>query len=189
MTSNYDRSKTIISKTTKNYHPRADDPRLLIIWQKTEDEKLLPVYNCTLKVCLPQRLVSNFSCLSLKIVKLAFHWRWIFAFFAIWHVAADGVTWICISKSLPVVKWSITHTKMLFFFFLFWPGHSQKNAFLERANKRVYTTLRFLTVYFYRSHPGDHRKQGEKLQCKGQLRGGWGQGEIVFEGHWLKSLI
>ena len=61
MTSNYDRSKTIISKTTKNYHPRADDPRLLIIWQKTEDEKLLPVYNCTLKVCLPQRLVSNFT--------------------------------------------------------------------------------------------------------------------------------
>ena len=66
----------------------------------------------------------------------------------------------------PVVKWSITHTKMLFFF-LFWPGHSQKNSFLERANKRVYTTLRFLTVYFYRSHSGDHRKQGEKLQCKG----------------------
>ena len=29
MKSNYDRSKTIIRKTTKNYHPRADDPLLL----------------------------------------------------------------------------------------------------------------------------------------------------------------
>ena len=43
MRSNYDRSKTIISKTTKNYHPcsddpHSDDPLLLIIWQKTEDE-------------------------------------------------------------------------------------------------------------------------------------------------------
>ena len=59
-----------------------------------------------------------------------------------------------------------THTKILFFF-VFWPGHSQKNAFLERANERVYTTLRFLTVYFYLSHPEDQRKQGEKLQFKG----------------------
>ena len=29
MKSNYDRSKSISRKTTKNYHPRADDPRLL----------------------------------------------------------------------------------------------------------------------------------------------------------------
>ena len=28
MKSNYDRSKSISRKTTKNYHPRADDPRL-----------------------------------------------------------------------------------------------------------------------------------------------------------------
>ena len=94
--------------------------------------------------------------------------------------------YIIIASGRQVVNYS---HKMLFFFFLFWPGHSQKNAFLERANKRVYTTLPLLTVYLYRSHPGDHRKQGEKLQCKGQLRGGWGQGEIVCEGHWLKSLI
>ena len=32
-----DRSKTIIRKTTKNYHPRADKPRLLNL-QKKEDE-------------------------------------------------------------------------------------------------------------------------------------------------------
>ena len=31
MNSNYDRSKTMIRKTTKNYHPRTDDPRLLKI--------------------------------------------------------------------------------------------------------------------------------------------------------------
>ena len=34
MKSNYDRSKTIIRKTTKNYHPRADDRLLLIIYRK-----------------------------------------------------------------------------------------------------------------------------------------------------------
>ena len=31
MKSNYHRSKIVIRKTTKNYHPRADDPLLLII--------------------------------------------------------------------------------------------------------------------------------------------------------------
>ena len=45
MTSNCDRSKTIISKTTKNYHERADDPPPSNYLQKTEDEKPLPVYN------------------------------------------------------------------------------------------------------------------------------------------------
>ena len=39
--------------------------------------------------------------------------------------------------------------------------------------KDVYTTLRFLRVYFYRCHP----------------EVGWGQGEIVCEGYWLKTLI
>ena len=34
MKSNYDRSKTIICKTTKSYHLRADDPLPLIIWGK-----------------------------------------------------------------------------------------------------------------------------------------------------------
>ena len=38
MKSNNDRSKTIIRKTTKNYHPRADKPRLLLNLQKKEDE-------------------------------------------------------------------------------------------------------------------------------------------------------
>ena len=54
MTSNYDRSKTITSKTTKNYHPHADDPLLLLyIWQKTEDEKPLPVYNLLYNESMP----------------------------------------------------------------------------------------------------------------------------------------
>ena len=142
MTSNCDRSKTIpvISKTTKNYHPRADDPPL-----RTEDEKPLPVYNCTLKVCPPRRLVANFSCLSIKIVKLAFHWRWIFAFVAgghVWHVAApwldpDGVTWIYHNRFRSSSGQLLYSHKNTVFFFPFWPGHSQKNAFLDRANKRV----------------------------------------------------
>ena len=40
------------------------------------------------KNALPWRLVYNFGCLSLKIVKLAFHWRWIFIFVSGWRVAA-----------------------------------------------------------------------------------------------------
>ena len=61
MKSNYDRSKTINRKTTKNYHPRAEDPLLLIICShmhvsiealKEDESHRLPVYNCTLKICL-----------------------------------------------------------------------------------------------------------------------------------------
>ena len=55
------------------------------------------------------------------------------------------------------------HTKIRVFF-LFWPGHSQKNAFLKRVKKRVYVFYEFF--FFCCCHPGDHRKPGEKLQCK-----------------------
>ena len=34
MKSNYDCPKTMIRKTTKNYHLRADDPLLIKIWRK-----------------------------------------------------------------------------------------------------------------------------------------------------------
>ena len=47
--------------------------------QKKEDESH---YLCIIvhwKYALPHRLAYNFSCLSLKIVKPAFRWRWIFA--------------------------------------------------------------------------------------------------------------
>ena len=87
MKPNYDRSKTIRKTTTnlKNYHLLADDLLLLIIcrpyqywgFKKRMKSHRLPGYNCTLKI-YPGRLVYNFG--SLKIVKLAFHWRWIFAF-------------------------------------------------------------------------------------------------------------
>ena len=40
MKSNYDRSKTVIRKTTKNYHLRADDPLLLKIWTHISTEAL-----------------------------------------------------------------------------------------------------------------------------------------------------
>ena len=88
MKSNYDRSKTIIRETTKNYHPRANDPPLLIIHRHIIIEALKRGWKATdflgtivrWKYALPHRLVYNFGCLSLKIVKLAFHWRRIFAF-------------------------------------------------------------------------------------------------------------
>ena len=60
----------------------------------------------------------------------------------------------------PIVKCMVitahigqtSHTKKDFF--LFWPGYSQKNAFLKRAEKkRVYGTLRFSRVK--RCHPVD----------------------------------
>ena len=40
MKSNYDRSKTVIRKTTKNYHLRTDDPLLLKIWTHISTEAL-----------------------------------------------------------------------------------------------------------------------------------------------------
>ena len=54
MKPNYDRSKTISRKTTKNYHSRADDPLL----SKFADISVLSFnkrtksHNCTLKICL-----------------------------------------------------------------------------------------------------------------------------------------
>ena len=38
MKSNHDRSKSISRKTTKNYHPRADDPLLLKICRHVSTE-------------------------------------------------------------------------------------------------------------------------------------------------------
>ena len=59
MKSNYDRSKTIIRETTKNYHPRANDPPLLLLqayhywgFKKRMKSYRLPGYNCTMKICL-----------------------------------------------------------------------------------------------------------------------------------------
>ena len=46
MKSNYDRSKTIIRKTTKNYHPRADADDRKREWK--------PQTSCVLKICLTQ---------------------------------------------------------------------------------------------------------------------------------------
>ena len=53
-------------------------------------------------------------------------------------------------------------------FFLFWPGYSQKNAFLKGRKKRVYATLRFSRVYFNSCHPVDDtdRKREYWYICK-----------------------
>ena len=67
MKSNYDCSKTIICKTTKSYHPHADDPLLLIICRHISIEAFkrgwkaidyLGIINCTLKICLTCWLVK-----------------------------------------------------------------------------------------------------------------------------------
>ena len=128
--------------------------------------------NFYFSTALPRRFFYNFGSLSLQIVKLAFHWRWIFAFVA-------GRTCCCdpdLSRFRSSSYQGVIAQNHVFFF-LFWPGHSQKNAFSKRA------TLRFSRVYFYRCHPGDHRKPDEKFQCKGSWGVGWGQGEIVCEGY------
>ena len=162
MKSNYDRSKNIIRKTTENYHPRADDP--LLLFAENRAWKPLPVYNCTLKICLPRRLVSNFSCLSLKIVKLAFPatdmllrpWR---RYLNISVIIASG---------RQVVKYQLKKiTQKYWVFISFWPGHSDKNAFSKRANKRCIYYIAFFKSLFLSPPPGDHRKQ--KLQVH-QLR-------------------
>ena len=51
---NYGRSKTINRKTTTNCHLPAEDPPVIICRHiSIEDEShRLPVYNCTLKICL-----------------------------------------------------------------------------------------------------------------------------------------
>ena len=80
MKSNCDRSKTISRKTIKNYHPHADDPRLLKICRHVIIEALKRGrktidHLCIIgrwKYALRRQLVYNFG-LSLKIVKLAFH--------------------------------------------------------------------------------------------------------------------
>ena len=53
--------------------------------------------------------------------------------------------------------------------------------------KDVYTTLRFLRVYFYRCHPETTGNQSYKVM--GSQGVGLGQGEIVCEGYSLKTLI
>ena len=58
----YTLSKTTIHKTTKNYHLHADDLLLLKLWRHIGIEKRmkshsLPVYNCTMNICLTLLIV------------------------------------------------------------------------------------------------------------------------------------
>ena len=76
-----------------------------------------------------------------------------------------------------IAEWStalsVKYRTKIRFFFLFWPGHRLKSAFIKRAKKGEYATLRFSSVCFYRCHPGDHRVTMQRVG---------GQGEIVCEG-------
>ena len=170
MKSNNDRSKTINRKTTKNYH---HDPLLLQKYQYWGfKNRMKPIdYLCIIvnwKYALPWRLVYNFGCLSLKIVKLAFRWRWIFVFVSGWHVAATLMGLLRSSSAWSLQRYRSNITQK-YGFFLFWPGYSHKNSFLKRAKKkRVYGTLRFSRVYFNRCHPVDDtdRKREYWYVCK-----------------------
>ena len=87
--------------------------------QKKEDESHYLCIVVHWKYVLPHRLVYNFSCLSLKIVNLALHWRWIFVFIAGWHVAETWWRYLNISWPFPIVKWWTVlslkhHTKIRF---------------------------------------------------------------------------
>ena len=69
------------------------------------------------KYVLPRQLVYNFSCLSLKIVNSALHWRWIFVFISGWHVAETWWRYLNIPWPFPIAKWSTVllvkhHTKI-----------------------------------------------------------------------------
>ena len=97
------------------------------------------------------------GCLSLKIVKIIgfpLEKNFCLRFRLTCRCDPDGVTPII--KCMVITALSVKcHTKIQIFFF-FWPGYSQKNAFLKRAKKkRVYATLRFSRVYFNLCHPGD----------------------------------
>ena len=169
----------MIHKTTKNYRLGADDPFPFIICRKKRGWKRAKDYVCIIvrwKYTLPRRLFYNFGCLSLKIVKLAFHWRWIFLpSLSAGMLLRAGWRYMNISyKSLPIVKWSTAlsvkhHTKIQFFSS---SGHTiARKCFLKTGEKkRVYATLLFSRVYLYRGQSWDYRKPAEKLQCKG-LRG------------------
>ena len=182
MKSNYDRSKTIVCKTTKNYHLHADN-LLLIICRK---KRLKAIYQlCTENLPYPTDWSIIFSCLSLKIAKLAFHWRWIFPFVAGLHVRVTLM-------ALPFVKWSTALSHKTTFFFLFWPGHSQKNAFSKRVKKKSIIILHCVSkeYIFIIATPKITGNQVKSYNVRVVDRGvGWGQGEIVFEGYWLRSII
>ena len=115
---NYGRSKTINRKTTTNYRLHAEDPLVIICRHiSIEDEShRLPVYNCTLKICLTLRLVYKFGYLSLKIVKLAFHWGWIFVFVASWRVTATLMALLWSSSAWSLRRYQSNSTQEYGFF-------------------------------------------------------------------------
>ena len=87
------------------------------------------------KNALPWRLVYNFGCLSLKIVKLAFHWRWIFVFVSGWHVAANLMALLRSSSAWSLRHyWSNITQKYGFFSFPGWP----EKCSLKKGKKREY---------------------------------------------------
>ena len=70
MKSNYDRSKSISRKATKNYHPRVDDTRLLKILQ-TCQYSITVHYSSTVQYSICRHVSTDMSDISLE-AKLCF---------------------------------------------------------------------------------------------------------------------
>ena len=83
--------------------------------------------------------------------------------------------YIIIASDRQVVNYRLKKNNTIILGFFPFSGQAIARKMLSQKGriKDVYTTLRFLRVYFYRCHP----------------EVGWGQGEIVCEGYWLKTLI
>ena len=73
MKSNYDRSKSISRKTTKNYHPRADDPLLLKICRhvSTVQYRITVQYSSTVQYSICRHVSTDMSDISVE-AKLCF---------------------------------------------------------------------------------------------------------------------
>ena len=167
MKSNYDRSKTITRKTTKKYH---HDPLLLKIADLSvlilKNRMKATDYLCIIvhwKYALPWRLVYNFGCLPLKILNCLSTGD---GFLSSFPADMSLRPWWGYSDRQVHGHYGVigqtSHKNTDFF--LFWPGHSQKYAFLKGRKKTVYATLRFSRVYFNRCHPGDDTGNENSLQ-------------------------
>ena len=143
------------------------------------------------KYALPSRLVYNFGCLSLKIVKSAFHWRGIFAFVASWLDCCDhdGVPWIYLSRFRSSSGQRCYHTKLRFCLPFLARPLLEKSFLKKGKKKKSICYISFFKSIFLSLPPQRSLETGWKVTMLEYLRGRVGQVEIVCEEYWLKSII
>ena len=166
MKSNYDRSKTIVRKTTKNYHPRADNLLLLIICRK----KRLKAIDWLCTEILPYP--GDWS-----IIFVVYPWK-----SQNWLSTGDGFF-----PSLPAYMlvwpwWRYRsssgqrryHTKLRFFSS---SGQAIARKMLKKGWKKksiIILHCVFKEYIFIVATPKITAKPGEKLQCSGS----WSRGRV-----------